>query len=90
MSSEVLLITGYIVKMNAIINEGFYIFAQIFSYGSPLQWSLDLFSFNHSRPLDLHLISFSHSSTHLKSTKIFISLILWNYLVAIFIGLKIY
>ncbi len=37
--------------MNAVINYRDYNFAEIVNYGSPLQWSMNLFSFNRNRPI---------------------------------------
>jgi hypothetical protein len=46
MTSEIFLTTVYIMKMSAVINHIDNNFGEIFDYGSPLQWSMNLFSFN--------------------------------------------
>jgi hypothetical protein len=39
------------MKMSAIINHSDNNFGEIFDYGSPLQWSMNLFSFNRNQPI---------------------------------------
>ncbi len=37
--------------MSVVINHSDNNFGEIFYYGSPLQWSMNLFSFNRNRPI---------------------------------------